>query len=130
MGGVHVFGDEHKLGNLFLRVGTTRTLRVSGWLYTVYFHREVLVFGRKRIEAVSDVHIEAWVVTARVLRLEAVHKKGTKSAAKLMLIYAVRAIVEIVSSGGDDQHVDAGKALSSHNELAGGVLNSGLGSVW
>src|SRR6266852_3438755 len=100
--GVHVFSDEHKFGNLFLRVGTTRNLRVKEWLYTVYFHREVLVFGRKRIEAVSDVHIEAWVVTACVVRVEAVLKKGTKSAAELPFSYAVRAIVEIVSSGGDD----------------------------
>src|SRR6266850_4787533 len=116
MRGIHVFGDEHKFGDLVLRV-VAALLRGAGVrVYAVDHCGEPCIGTTKLREAVSDVLAQLGIrITGSNNIHETMYNKLTKSTAKRPM--------EVVRPGGDEQHVNSGNTLSDYSKLVNSVLD-------
>ena len=118
MRGIHVFGDEHKFGDLVLRVVAALLRGTIVWVYTVDDLREPGVRTsrfREVVKAIGDILADLWIARAVVKGIETILNKFTKSTAKFP--------VKAVRPGGDEQQVNSGNTLSDYSKLVNSVLD-------
>jgi hypothetical protein len=118
MRGIHVFRDEHHLGDLVLRVVAALLRGTIVWVYTVDDLREPGVRTsrfREVVEAIGDILADLWIARAVVKGIETVLNKLTKSTAKRPM--------EVVRPGGDEQQVNSGNTLSDYPKLVNSILD-------
>jgi len=116
MRGIHVFRDEHELGDLVLRVVAALLLGTGVRVYAVDDCGEPCVGTTKLREAVSDVLAQLGTgITGWNSIQETAFNKLTKSTAKRPM--------EVVRPGGDEQRVNAGNTLSDYSKLVNSILH-------